>query len=129
MLEVFCCMGAQICVYFPTFPHIFSLNFSLSLQAFGWHHLKKLIILLYLPACHFVERFYHHTETPGSFFCINVCFYERFMVTGLAVKWNRRLGTGWTFLYGQEVKRWVKGCDMQQVMLLLLSRQGVCQHP
>lgn len=68
-------MGAQIYVQFPTFPHIFSLNFNLILEGFDCHHLDKLIILLYFPACPFVESFYHPTETSGIFFYINVSVF------------------------------------------------------
>lgn len=57
------------------FHRFFPLNSNLFLEAFESHHLEKLIILLYFPACPFVESLYHLTETLGSFFNINVSVF------------------------------------------------------
>lgn len=119
--RVFSLWGLRFVFISQLLYRFFSWNFSLFLEAFG-SHLEKLIILLYFSACSFTESFYHPTDTSGSFCCININgFLSTLYASVLMVKWNGRLGTSWTLLYGQKVKSLVKGCDMQHLILLLLG--------
>lgn len=105
----FCYMWTRNCA------QIFSLNFKLFLEllnVFIWWTLLSFSTSL-LAHC------WKFTETSGSFFCMGVSVF--LWALGADRPWSGRLGTGWPWLYGQEAKRWVKGCDMQHLVLLLLS--------